>query len=523
MLVEISRYAFYLQKQLDRPDRKLSAQTNTASGSPISATPQLADSPSLVIDDTDIEVDQEVDADTISERLEKLSLSTHKDNRHFGPSSNFVLVQTLFDYKEEATGQKPDFHVRRPQFWQIYPWQRDIQKRSNHALVFPEPDLLYKLVDIYFTRFEPYFPLLHRRTFERSIAEGLHKVDTGFGQVLLAVCAVASKGSDDPRNLPDGVDNLHAMGWRWYSQISVPTSSFIDSSISESAWILIGIGMRLAQAAGIHRKRPGHRRTVERELWIRAFWAIMIYDTFVSMFLGRPRVTTTDDFDAEYPTDCDQEFWENTDPENEFVQPSDKPSKSTFWIQFIKLMEIAGLTHRLIYPVRKSKHWKRLGIQGISWYQKSVMELDSALNEWVNAVPEHLKWDPNRSDDILFNQSVMLYSSYYWVQIQVHKSFIPRPDQNTILTGFPSLTICANAARSCIHIVEAQSKRWGQFPIAIPLGSVFTSAIMLLINFWRGKRMNPSLDTGTEMREVHKCFELLRPFEHRFQGAGRMM
>lgn len=60
-------------------------------------------------------------------------------------------------------------------------------------------------------------------------------------------------------------------------------------------WVLLGVGMRLAQALGIHRKRPGQPKTVERELRIRAFWAIVTYDTQVSMFLGRPRCTTMDE------------------------------------------------------------------------------------------------------------------------------------------------------------------------------------------------------------------------------------
>ncbi|GAW04184.1 hypothetical protein LENED_005959 [Lentinula edodes] len=53
--------------------------------------------------------------------------------------------------------------------------------------------------------------------------------------------------------------------------------------------------------------------------------------------------------------------------------------------------------------------------------------------------------------------------------------------------------------------------------------SVFSAAIVLLINFWRGKKLNAPLSTGTEMFDVHKCFKIIRPFEQRYQGAGRMI
>jgi len=57
-----------------------------------------------------------------------------------------------------------------------------------------------------------------------------------------------------------------------------------------------------------------------------------------------------------------------------------------------------------------------------------------------------------------FNQSVLLYLSYYWVQILVHKPFITRPNADSDLS-FPSLAICVNAARSAIHVMEVQQRR----------------------------------------------------------------
>ncbi len=72
------------------------------------------------------------------------------------------------------------------------------------------------LIDLYFTRSNLFLPILHRPTFESSIAEGLHFHDEGFGSTLLLVCALGSRFSNDPRVLLDGIEDEHSAGWKWF-------------------------------------------------------------------------------------------------------------------------------------------------------------------------------------------------------------------------------------------------------------------------------------------------------------------
>jgi len=53
-------------------------------------------------------------------------------------------------------------------------------------------------------------------------------------------------------------------------------------------------------------------------------------------------------YDLEYPTECDDEYWENEDPDKAFVQPEGKPSYIAFWNHYIKFAEIVGYSQRLI-------------------------------------------------------------------------------------------------------------------------------------------------------------------------------
>ena len=96
-----------------------------------------------------------------------------------------------------------------------------------------------------------------------------------------------------------------------------------------------------------------------------------------------------------------------------------------------------------------------------------------------------VRWDPNREDDNLFNQSVFLYVTYYYIQITIHRPFIPSPRKPARLS-FPSLAICTNAARSCSHIVDIHMKRNtkppAQFQVAVYFFG-FQRTLLLILFF----------------------------------------
>ncbi|KAJ4474343.1 fungal-specific transcription factor domain-containing protein [Lentinula aciculospora] len=403
-------------------------------------------------------------------------------------------------------------------------WQRQILRLYQQgSLKFPADDLFCDLIDLYFVHVHPYLPLLHRPTFIRAIADRLHTRDQGFGSVVLCVCAIASRYSKDPRNYVEGISSENSLGWPWYQQVSQvqaiddepPTLYQLQhcclsaiylkgTSMFHSIWGVIGLGIRFAQEMGVHRKQKDQSRTVENELWRRAFWVLLDLDVFVSVNFGRPRATTDDDFDLEPPVECDDEYWENEDPTQAFIQPPSIPSPMSFFICYSKLLEIAGLGHRMLCPVRKLHIWKKVVTSGPNWDQKVVTELNSSLNQWMSCIPEHLKWDPNREDGLFHRQSGILYCFYYWTQIQIHKQFIPRSNETSMLK-FPSLAICANAGRSMVRILKAIE------PLNFEILPNFTVTIVLLMSIWRNK--SSAQDTGKDMDDVHYSLQTTAHYE----------
>ncbi|KAK7437250.1 Gypsy retrotransposon integrase-like protein 1 [Stygiomarasmius scandens] len=490
----------------------------------------------------------------LSEMVKRLVFDQQATTRLYGDSGAIGFVKDAIDIHggKEGTEEEdtapfgkcassftqtalPSQSLRRPEVWTIYPWQLPPDENLP-PLEFPSDDLLPSLVDLYFTSTNRFLPLLHRPTFEKNIRQRLHYRDRQFGYVVLTVCAIGARHSSDSRVYYDESRNEFSVGWRWFRQVKMIKSSFTNpptlyelqlcvaavmflqcTSTPEACWILSSLGIRYAQDVGAHRRRAG-KPTVERELWKRAFWCLYILDVFVSAFMGRPRATSADDCDADLPIECDDEYWETEDPEQAFKQPSGKPSYMSAWSTFVKLLDIMSIAQRTIYAVRRSDFWTAMGMSGPEWNEKVVSELDSLLNNWVDSIPDHLRWDPNREDPVFFDQSVMLYTSYYWVQMVVHKPFIPKPGSASKLS-FPSMAICANAARSCCHVMEVQQKR-GFLTMPNVMMALHNSAVVLLLNAWRGKYSQISVDTNKEMMDVYKCMNMIRTYETRWQSGG---
>ncbi|KAJ7142263.1 fungal-specific transcription factor domain-containing protein [Mycena epipterygia] len=403
---------------------------------------------------------------------------------------------------------------RRLQFWTFKPW--DITAPRIHTYSFPSPDLAANLINLYFTHVNMYLPLLHRPTFERDVMRGLHHRDDNFAAILLLVCAVGSRWSDDPRVVPpSGTEGVSmgrlACGWEWFNQIPLVGKrlfgqatlydlqyycvrrgfpkvvceltdmqlavSFLEgSSTPQACWTLIGVGLRLAQDVGAHRRDSGvEHPSVESELWKRAFWVLVYMDRVYSARLGRSCVIHYDDFDIDLPVECDDEYWEH--PTHPFQQPPGVPSRVVFFNVLLRLNHILSFSLKMLYSLNKVR-----AIFSINdaWEEQAVTELDSALNSWRDEVPEHLRWDPTRADLVFFDQSVALHCAYCYLQIMIHRPFIPIM-RKSAPSALPSLAICTSAARR---------KRAGLVP-----------------------------DPSREIADVHKCMEVVRLCEDRWQHA----
>ncbi|KIY67880.1 hypothetical protein CYLTODRAFT_279122 [Cylindrobasidium torrendii FP15055 ss-10] len=490
--------------------------------------------------------------DEMHEQLNRLHIRSQEcqvmpEPPFIGKSTALALMYGSLSQRGGATEKEYDAILSRlrDRFWSKSSELDDPQPlRIDYT--FPEPDLMHSLVELYFDNLNPYIPIFHRPTFERLLHEGTMQTDRNFAATLLCVCAVGARFSKDPRVCLQDVDNSESSaGWVWFRQVyregQRPTKSvsvyelqkhallgiYLQGTMtSELAWTVFGAGVRLGLDAGAHRKaKPLDTRTrPERELWKRAFWCLVWLDRFMSTGLGRSCAIQDEEIDVEYPAVCDDEYWHTDDPKDAFVQPQGKPSKMAYFILCLELSQMTAFCMRTLYSLNKTRALLSLDNQG--WMQHLVTELDSAMNRWVDSIPEHLRWDPHRQDDVFFNQSVVTYSFYYHLQILVHRPFII-PSKRTSAEGpgaFASLAVCTNAARVTSHIMDCLLRRKSQVMNVLPTCAlpVFCSALVLLLNVWSGKRSGMTLSAKNEMQDIQRCINALRSIEDRWMHAGRL-
>ncbi|KAI0298020.1 fungal-specific transcription factor domain-containing protein [Multifurca ochricompacta] len=489
----------------------------------------------------DSDTDPSLSQSEFLNHFNKLSIIPNP-RRYFGKSSGVSLLRTAMSAKSKASNGEPFSGLEtclqhRHEFWYLHPWELDRIRSAKCRYDFPEPDLMANLIVLYFNHIAPMMPLLHRPTFMSAFDHGLHLRDDKFGALLLLVCATASRYSHDPRTLLEG-GHLHSAGWKWFKQVEPFSSGVLsgpelyDLQIAALAviyvhgtlpphegWILVGIGLRLAQDVGAHRRRSHSHHTVEDELWKRVFWVLLMLDIWTSSYLGRPCAISEENYDVDLPIECDDEYWENADPALAFKQPEGKPSQVSYFNHLIRINLLHSHALRTIYSLNKSG--LVMGSREKGWEQHTVAELDSALNNWFDSIPDHLRWDPQRENQTFFIQSAALRVAYYFIQITIHRPFIPSFRKESTLS-FPALTICASAARACSHVADALRKRYPMLAAPNIHLPTFVAGVIILLSLWGAKRSGTSLDPEREMQDVRKCIKFLELAESRWSIAGRL-
>ena len=114
----------------------------------------------------------------------------------------------------------------------------------RRQLIFPDHDLLENLIDIYFGM-SHFVPILHEPSFRRDVQADLHHIDDSFGFFVLLVCALASRGTTDPRVLVDGASK-HSAGWKYFVQTTtIPRPLFSCPTIHDIQFCVVSLQLPL--------------------------------------------------------------------------------------------------------------------------------------------------------------------------------------------------------------------------------------------------------------------------------------
>ncbi|KAF7298622.1 Fungal-trans domain-containing protein [Mycena indigotica] len=445
------------------------------------------------------------------------------NDRCYGDSSSQTFSRTAIKHTAE-NGKTLIVGLQRPDYWTASPWE--IRPANDGPFTFPDKALMETLVSIYFDLINPIWNFLHPPTFRQSMAEGLHFTNRWFGAVVLAVCATASRYSNDPRVFIDD-EREHSAGWKWFRQLepeciriadqdhlcqlqlfALSTLYITSTSQPDGCWLTIGLGIRFGQGLGLHLESTYERMApLEGELYRRTFWALIFWDALTTAIKGRPGITNTSECTVNLPAVRDYKYW----TVREAVTDQSNSIHAFYTMQF-RLMPLLERIGRVVHNSRGPKA-----------VDSDIVDLDSALNQWLDEIPQHLKWDPRQDIPILLDQSALLYVTYYHAQLLIHRSFLPTPgNPSPANPTFPSMAICANAARSIGHVLNTQS-RGGRGLLYTPyvVSALFDAAIVLLVHVWSVVGDASPEDFNRATVDVRGCLHVLRLYERRWRIAGR--
>ncbi|KAI5900259.1 uncharacterized protein SCHCODRAFT_0255964 [Schizophyllum commune H4-8] len=406
-------------------------------------------------------------------------------NKFLGKSSSANLLLKLISLKRIANEpyRIPTTFLegRRAEYWTARPWELALFSTDPAHYTFPDDDLMNSLIDLYF---------------DNGLRDLQHHSDHHFGSVALLY-------SDDPRVLSEeyGRDKL-SRGWKWFSQVEKARKTvFGGPNLLEiqsycHIWTRIGVAIRYIQDVGAHRRMRQRNPTITDELWIRAACLAI-----------------------RYPMDVDDEYWHDaSNPERSWRQPKGKPSNVSCFIAQMKLSRIVEMAVRTLYGTNKygslAEAW---GEQG--WDRDIVQELDSALNKWLDDIPEFLRWNPEEPDHRVLKQAAYLHCSYRQTQILIHRPFITAAKKSP-QPSLPSLTICTTAAKACAHVLDRQRQVTGSGSFYISFAAAI-SAIVLLVGMWTRAKPRASREQLRELSDIQLILDYMKSMEDRSATAGR--
>jgi Fungal specific transcription factor domain len=144
----------------------------------------------------------------------------------------------------------------------------------------------------------------------------------------------------------------------------------------------------------------------------------------LSICLGRPMGVEDSDCNCEIPLDLDDDELEAycKEDSNHRLKPS-TPSKLAGFIAFSKLCQIAGKVIHAVNPLRWQKGRRRSMTSRSSEKEKLLESLDAELFEWLNTVPDSIRFSANSMDydSPHLTMCVILYIVHAACVINLHR------------------------------------------------------------------------------------------------------
>ncbi|KAI0050334.1 hypothetical protein FA95DRAFT_1555847 [Auriscalpium vulgare] len=519
------------------------------------------------------EHDREDADDALIGEVGQLSLNEEREVRYHGKASGLHLL----GIKDRVDGRNEGGIWRFPKarVWPPLPQEhpsRRLAEPDLASLPMPEPAVQKQLLAAYFTYVHPALPLVHKQTFLEDFRNG--HIATGASSqhldpdspggktsphgrrrsaihpmLLFAMFSVAARYTGQPdvaAAAPPSASAMWPAGDAYLdaakSFIVMPDTPSRSATVAtllimgyreigigamSQAWLYVGLATRMAQDLGIHKSADRWMHggntlfsRVELQERRRIWYACVVMDKYVSVYIGRPLSIHERDFDTELPSVDEPEETEDWAPLEPMHPTAPMPGRViSCFNASAGLSIILSKIVQAIYAVRS----------GPGRHAESL-RLEAELGKWYHELPEHLRFEPAGSPKAGWTLPFVLtlHMQYWCIVLLLHRPFMryalesrlkglkDQDDAELQTISQQNYDLCVKAANHITSIVATYREQHCVKRVPVFLSYyVFTASIMHVTT------LNTYPDDPQARMGLITCMEVLQEMSVIWPSAGR--
>lgn len=427
--------------------------------------------------------DIEPDPEDVMRGAATVRVQDSDESKFLGPSSGITITRLVMQLAKQFTESKSISEIvphsrakdlkatfaqedERPTS-KVYPLVSDVAAED-----LPNRDLTNLLVELFYCKVHPMYPIFHEPTFTKDvddvyngstdpyqnyclrmvIAISLQKMDTQYAGLADSYYLAALKyfeGAIKPMNLK----TLQCFGLVAGYSLLTPTRTAV--------YYIVGLGVRLCQALGLHEEKtismgPGGRCAdpLEIDMRRRIFWSILTMDYGLSHSLGRPAhfATRREHIDVGF-----SELVDDVYITRQGIKPAPQPSlKKWIGIHFYKMRMLQLEIRKMLYQKKKAEPKD----DQHPWFA----EMQSKIEAWRDTSPE--------MDGGSGLNKVWFIGRYNTMVVFMYRPSpqVPRPSMQAAIR-------CYDACQYNIYMTQKQIESK-----SVDVTWIFTQAIFMCIN-----------------------------------------
>ncbi|KAH6972402.1 fungal-specific transcription factor domain-containing protein [Ilyonectria sp. MPI-CAGE-AT-0026] len=364
-----------------------------------------------------------------------------------------------------------------------------------------------ELVEIFFARRWPQFPVLHKPTFmERhfipfSKGESHDKLSSFQVNMVLAIGA-SEQSRAKTRPKPSHHQFFEAAVRDLGSVLEASDINCIqcllllcmfgrDEPQLVNLWYTAGLALRLAVGIDLHRHETvANKSLIDAEMCKRLFWSMYTMDRSISIAMGRPLGIQDADITMPLPLCISDDKLSNPD-EPSFINPSSNVKDVSTFLHIVSLRRINTDIYKALHSAGETN------IEGYS-LEAIRQEHFGRLGHWLSSAPRYLA-------------PTSMYQMTEWFQIAYHQAILNlyRPSHASPVATIDAIRLCADSSISlitCYSALYAKNKVTYTF---VALNSLFMAAVTMLYSLRASFTLRQELTKEVAESNIRSCTSLL--------------